>query len=100
MDERAQQGTDQWSITVRFEENGVRTAAHVTLSAGERRLNAHGSARRNPLDPDLPRVGEELALARALSSLAHELVGDAIDCLEAATGEPAGVLDAGASAAW
>jgi hypothetical protein len=29
---------------------------------------------RNPSDPDRPRVGEELAAARALSELSHKLV--------------------------
>lgn len=100
MDVKTEQKAEEWSVQVRFEENGVRTAAHVTLVAGERRVKAHGSARRNPVDPDLPRVGEDLALARALSSLAHELVGDAIARLEEATGEPADVLAGEESIAW
>jgi hypothetical protein len=94
MDGTTEQRADEWAIDIRFDEDGLRTAAHVTLTTGERRVKARGTARRNPADPDLPRVGEDLALARALSSLAHELIGDAIERLEAVTGRPAGVADA------
>jgi hypothetical protein len=47
-----------------------------------------GRARRNPTDPDRPRVGEELAIARALSDLAHRLGEDVAVQIEAAEGEP------------
>jgi len=33
-----------------------------------------GRARRHPADPNLPMVGEELATARALSDLSHQLL--------------------------
>jgi hypothetical protein len=83
--------TGNWWINLRFEEDGVRTVAVATLRAGERKLKARGSARRSPVDPDLPRVGEDLAASRALSRLAHELLSDAVARLEAVTREPAGI---------
>ena len=87
-------GAQDWSVQLRFEEDEARTKAVVTLTAGGRRLQGHGMARRNPLDPNLPRVGEDLALARALSELAHALLSDAAGQLEAATNGPAGIRGA------
>jgi len=37
-------------------------------------LEAHGVARRNPVDPQVPVVGEELAIGRALAALATQLI--------------------------
>jgi uncharacterized protein DUF1876 len=93
---REQQGggeAPEWTVTIRFEEDGVRTAAHLTLKAANRELKARGTARRSPLDPSLPQVGEDLAVARALSHLAHELLGDATRQLEEATHRPSGIAD-------
>ena len=83
-----------WGLEFRFEEEDQRTVAVATLSAGKRTLKARGTARRSPVDPNLPRVGEDLAVARALSQLAHDLVGDAAARLEAATHQPAGIREA------
>ena len=41
-----------------------------------------GKARRNPADPDITRIGEELAAARALCDLAHQLLHSAATELE------------------
>jgi uncharacterized protein DUF1876 len=84
-------GEPTWTIDLRIEEDGVRTVAVATLRAGDRRLQGRGTARRNPLDPDLPRVGEDLAVSRALSHLAHELLSDAATNLEAATHTSSGI---------
>jgi hypothetical protein len=64
-----------WMIEVRFEETEGRTHAKaVLLTPGGRQLQGHGQSRRNPEDRPLPRIGEEVAAARALSNLAHELL--------------------------
>lgn len=47
-----------------------------------------GRARRHPADPEMPVVGEELAVARALSDVSHQLVVAAADSLESALGRP------------
>lgn len=80
-----------WWIRLRFEEDDQHTVAVATLRVGERRFEASASARRSPVDPNLPRVGEDLAAARAISQLAHDLLGDAAARLEAATHRPAGI---------
>jgi Domain of unknown function (DUF1876) len=66
-----------WTIEVLIEEDDVETEAKALLRVDDRELGGRGRARRNPRDPDRPRVGEELAAARALSELAHKLVDTA-----------------------
>jgi hypothetical protein len=41
-----------------------------------------GQARRNPADPDVPRIGAEVAAARALIRLGHHLLGAAENDIE------------------
>jgi hypothetical protein len=57
--------------------DGVLPTAHavLTTSAGTS-LDGRGEARRNPHDPAVPEVGEELAASRALGDLADRLLGE------------------------
>jgi Rv2632c-like len=66
--------TATWHIEVFLFEEGDRTRAEAVLrtSAGTE-LRHEGVARRNPRDTEVPEIGEELATARALSGLAHDL---------------------------
>ena len=66
-----------WTIEVLLEEDGDETDAKALLRVGNQELRGWGRARRNPHDPDRPRVGEELAVARALSELSHKLLDGA-----------------------
>ncbi len=64
-----------WTIEIRFEEDADRTHAMAVLrTPAGRELHGHGQSRRNPVDRPIPRIGEEVAGARALSNLAHELL--------------------------
>jgi len=54
----------------------------------DREFSGWGRAQRHPTDPQMPVVGEELAMARALADLSHQLVGAAADSLESALGRP------------
>ena len=56
------------------------TTAHATLTttAGTT-LEGYGRARRNPVDRDVPEIGEELATARALRDLADRLLNATSD---------------------
>jgi hypothetical protein len=68
-------GVQTWTIELRFEEDPDRTHAVAVLrTPAGRELRGHGQARRNPVDRPVPRIGEEVAGARALSNLAHELL--------------------------
>jgi hypothetical protein len=48
-----------------------------------------GGARRNPVDPAVPKIGDELAAARALSDLSHRLLEVAAADIEQATQDQA-----------
>ncbi len=76
------------TVEVISTEDDDRTRADARLNAGGRVLNGWGRARRNPADPDVPAIGEELAAARALSALANELVHEAATAVERFEGHP------------
>ena len=63
------------SLQVHVVEREADTTADVmlTLASGEQ-VRGHGLSYRNPRDPDVPEIGDELAAARALSELSHRLV--------------------------
>lgn len=72
-----------WTVEIVLTEEGDRTRADARLRRGDEELAGWGRSRRNPADPDVPVVGEELAAARALSDLSHQLVLEALDTIEA-----------------
>jgi hypothetical protein len=79
-----------WSIEVTFEEDDVRTDATARLRLPDgAEISADGHARRNPADPARPKIGEEIATARALSDLVHQLLDKAATEIEEVTDEPA-----------
>jgi Domain of unknown function (DUF1876) len=82
-----------WTLEIVFTEDDNRTRADVRLKAGGREWHAWGRARRNPIDPDIPAIGEELAAARALSDLSHQLVHAAAEGVEAFEGRPVRLHD-------
>lgn len=71
-----------WTVEVVLTEASEQTQANAFLRGGERELSGWGRSRRNPADPDVPLVGDELATARALADLAHQLVLAALDTIE------------------
>jgi hypothetical protein len=75
-------------MEILFTEDGDRTQADAQLRAGARTLHGRGRARRNPVDPNVPAIGEELATARALSDLTDQLVHLAAHTIEAFEGRP------------
>lgn len=81
--------TTRWSVDIDlFEEEDV-TKAHAVLrtSAGTE-LTHVGLARRSPDDPDVPEIGDELAVCRALSGLSHDLLEAAVLDVGANVGHP------------
>ena len=77
-----------WSVEITFSEDESRTRADARLNARGVTWHAWGRSRRNPADPDVPVVGEELAAARALFELSHQLVDAAAHGVEAFEGHP------------
>ncbi|GAA3380168.1 DUF1876 domain-containing protein [Streptomyces racemochromogenes] len=76
-----------WHVDVKFDEDSERTraAALVRLPDGSE-LRSHGYASRHPSDGNQPRVGEELAAARALGDLREQLLNKAHDEIDGASG--------------
>lgn len=63
-----------WKVKVHLEHIDAETVATARLKEHGDRFIGTGRARRNPADMDVPRIGEELATARALNDLANKLV--------------------------
>lgn len=78
---------DSWPVEISLREEDGRTLAKAHLTAGGVGMVGHGLARRNPSDQQVTQIGEEVAAARALSDLAHQLLGDAADQIESMTHE-------------
>jgi hypothetical protein len=62
------------SMEIGIDEDDTVTLVHAVLDLRGDHFTATGSARRNPIDANLPVVGEELALARALGSLEDQVI--------------------------
>ena len=75
-----------WTAEIILEESPDKTDAFVTLRTGDAECTAEGHARRNPDDPNVPRIGEELATARALSALSGKLLEESARILESHLG--------------
>jgi len=79
-----------WNIQIILDEEGDETQADAVLDLqGKAEMRGHGRARRNPTDPAVPMIGDELAVARALSDLAHRLLDGAATDIESSTRTPA-----------
>ncbi|MET8764017.1 DUF1876 domain-containing protein [Lentzea sp. NPDC004782] len=80
----------KWSVEIHIDEHESRTRAEARLHTADRtHLVGFGLARLNPADRDVPEIGDELAVSRALADLAHQL-------LDAAAGDIEGVTHASA----
>ena len=73
---------DRWSVELSIREREGETHADARLVMGDAHLPGHGRARRNPSDPNVLEIGEKIAVARALSDLAHKLLSSAAAQIE------------------
>jgi hypothetical protein len=71
------------------EVDGTTRADAVLEPAAKHEVHGEGVARRHPLDEEDHRIGDELAVARALSDLAHQLLDMAAQDIEGHTHRPA-----------
>jgi hypothetical protein len=86
--------TKTWTVQVHLDEQGDDTYADAVLAAADRAdIHGRGTSRRNPVDEASPQIGDELAAARALSDLAHQLLSAAASDIESKTHEPVRSLD-------
>jgi Domain of unknown function (DUF1876) len=79
----------KWQIEIFIDEHEERTRAKARLHARDTTLVGVGLARLHPADSNVPEIGDELAVARALSDLAHQLLEASAKDIEAVTHEPA-----------
>lgn len=61
------------TIELRLEEDTEQCEATATMRTSMATFTGWGRARRNPDDPVVPMIGEELAIARALADLADKM---------------------------
>ena len=65
----------RWNVEVFIGEHEGKTRAEARLHTAEPTSHIGiGTARLNPTDSDVPEIGDELAVARALSDLSHQLL--------------------------
>ena len=84
--------TAGWHIEVEFDEDDTHTRAVLLLRLPDgTELRTRGRARRHPDDSPQPRVGEEMAAARALSELVGQLLDKAAGDISEVTERPAKV---------
>jgi hypothetical protein len=82
--------TRTWTVRIVLGESEDTTEADAVLEMdGKTEIRGHGTSRRNPDDPSVPMIGEELATARALSDLAHQLLNVCAHDIENSTRTPA-----------
>jgi hypothetical protein len=75
----------RWSVDIFIDEhdNERRTFAEARLRTDDGTdLRGTGSAHRHPRDREVPEIGDELAVARALSELSHRLRSAAVEDIE------------------
>ena len=80
----------RWRVDIYVDEHedDRTTRAEARLHTGDNtHLVGTGAAHRNPTDTEIAEIGDELAVARALSDLAHKLLHAAASDIEAITHE-------------
>jgi hypothetical protein len=78
----------RWRVDIYVDEHDDdrTTHAEARLHTNDKtHLLGHGAAHRNPDDSEIAEIGDELAVARALSDLAHKLLQAAASDIEAIT---------------
>jgi len=82
----------RWNVDIFVGEQDGRTYAEARLHTelGDRLIGV-GRAKLNPDDYDIPEIGDEIAVARALSDLGHRLLLTAAGDLGEVTGKKAKV---------
>lgn len=70
------------NLSIHLVEDETETVATAVLDLRGDHFEAKGKARRNPVDPHKPVIGEELAIARALRRLEDQITESAEEKIE------------------
>lgn len=80
--------TRQWRVDVFIsEEDNLTKARAVLVGDSAQHISATGAARRNPHDPGVPEIGDEVAVSRALDALSSDLLAVAYKDIDASVGD-------------
>ncbi len=82
-----------WTVNISITEDAARTRADARLELASQKFHGYGQAKRAPEDPSVPVIGQELAAARALSDLSHQLLEAAVERIESFEAHPVKVQD-------
>ncbi|GAA3024533.1 hypothetical protein GCM10010448_02910 [Streptomyces glomeratus] len=74
----------EWSLRLYLSEHDPATTARVVLDTGDNLMESCAAAHRNPYDPEVPEIGDELAAGRALVALGRKLLRAAAGDIEEA----------------
>ncbi|MFF2806071.1 DUF1876 domain-containing protein [Streptomyces sp. NPDC058000] len=78
-----------WHAEINIVESGSDVRAEARLRGKEGgQIIGEGTARCNPTDENVPAIGDELAVARAMSDLSHQLLSRAAHDIEVHTARP------------
>jgi hypothetical protein len=80
-----------WTVEIAIDEHAGEGSTHALArlcTQSGTYLRGDGTSWRNPHDAEVPEIGDELAVARALSDLAHQLLDAAGDGIEQLTDRP------------
>lgn len=64
----------KWQVGLYLTEDEGATTARVVLDTATTQFTGYGDAYKNPADPDVPEIGDELAAGRALDDLGRQLM--------------------------
>lgn len=80
----------RWMVSIDIDEHDGHTRALARLTTRDsNRITGVGLAKLDPSDRDVPEIGDEIAVARALADLGQHLLHTAAEDVEGVTGEPA-----------
>ncbi|RVW03291.1 DUF1876 domain-containing protein [Rhodococcus spongiicola] len=78
----------QWTVDISIDEHERQTRSTARLRTQDTTVVGVGLARRNPSDRNVPEIGDELATARALADLSHQLIDATVNDIEGITHAP------------
>lgn len=82
------QHTAKWNAEVYLFEQDGETKADAVLHTGANTLHGYGTARCHTGEPDVPEIGDELAVGRAFADLGRKLIGASAEDLGRIEGHP------------
>jgi len=77
-----------WTVVISIDEHGSETRAFARLCWRDEEVVGVGLAKLNPSDRYFAAIGDELAVARALSDAAKQMMAIAVHDIEYVTDEP------------